>query len=57
MLQAEIELDECWARLGKESFGRLAVATDSGIDIFRSTSSCTTEHYSFELRPAASLWT
>ena len=34
MLQAEIELDECWVRLGKESFGRLAVATDSGVDIF-----------------------
>ena len=34
MLKAEIDLDECWVRLGKESFGRLAVATDSGVDIF-----------------------
>ena len=34
MLQAEIELDECWVRLGKESFGRLALSTASGVDIF-----------------------
>jgi nitroimidazol reductase NimA-like FMN-containing flavoprotein (pyridoxamine 5'-phosphate oxidase superfamily) len=27
-------LDECWSHLDRESFGRLAVATDVGVDIF-----------------------
>ena len=33
-LQHVTSLDECWWHLDRESFGRLAVATDVGVDIF-----------------------
>ena len=34
MRPAEMTLEECWQALENESFGRLAVSTSSGVDIF-----------------------
>ena len=33
-LNHELDLDDCWAHLNGETIGRLAVATDIGVDIF-----------------------
>jgi uncharacterized protein len=30
----EMDFEQCWSMLEKESFGRLAVSTSSGVDIF-----------------------
>lgn len=34
MRPTELDTDACWARLEGESFGRLGVSTDTGVDIF-----------------------